>query len=83
MDEPCDVDDRLEERRDVSRRISIDTCAGWHSQPRYGGRAQMPPLIDMSSFHRFGVRLNTKAEPFATGGFRARRRSGSSMRPCP
>jgi hypothetical protein len=26
------------------------------------GQAQTPPLIDKSPFHRFGVRLNTKAE---------------------
>jgi integrase len=38
--------------------------AYWRScvPPSAGGQAQTPPLIDKSPFHRFGVRLNTKAE---------------------
>jgi hypothetical protein len=31
-------------------------------RPSRWGQAQTPPLIDTSPFHRFGVRLNTKAE---------------------
>lgn len=43
------------------------------------GMAQTPPLIAKSPFHRFGVRLNKKAETIRDRASHATRRSGCWM----
>ena len=46
------------------------------------GMAQTPPLFKKSPFHRFGVRLNKKAETMRDRRLCARRRSCCSTRRC-
>ena len=46
------------------------------------GMAQTPPLFKKSPFHRFGVRMNKKAETTRDRRLSARKRSGCSTRRC-
>jgi integrase len=63
--EQADVINRFKTESEYSRRVEISTLhkvlAILRAAIRWG-QAQTPPLIDKSPFHRFGVRLNTKAE---------------------
>jgi integrase len=64
LEEPAIVN-RFKTESEYSRRVEISTLhkvlAILRAAIRWG-QAQTPPLIDKSPFHRFGVRLNTKAE---------------------
>jgi hypothetical protein len=64
LEEPA-VINRFKTESEYSRRVEISTLhkvlAILRAAIRWG-QAQTPPLIDKSPFHRFGVRLNTKAE---------------------
>jgi integrase/recombinase XerD len=63
--EQADVINRFKSDSEYARRVEISTLnkvlAILRAAIRWG-QAQTPPLIDKSPFHRFGVRLNTKAE---------------------
>ena len=64
LEEPA-VINRFKTESGYARRVEISTLhkvlAILRAAIRWG-QAQTPPLIDKSPFHRFGVRLNTKAE---------------------
>lgn len=64
LEEPAIIN-RFKTESEYSRRVEISTLhkvlAILRAAIRWG-QAQTPPLIDKSPFHRFGVRLNTKAE---------------------
>jgi integrase/recombinase XerD len=64
LEEPALIN-RFKTESEYSRRVEISTLhkvlAILRAAIRWG-QAQTPPLIDKSPFHRFGVRLNTKAE---------------------
>jgi integrase/recombinase XerD len=64
LEEPAVVN-RFKTESEYARRVEISTLhkvlAILPAAIRWG-QAQTPPLIDKSPFHRFGVRLNTKAE---------------------
>jgi integrase len=64
LEEPVVVN-RFKIESEYSRKVEISTLhkvlAILRAAIRWG-QAQTPPLIDKSPFHRFGVRLNTKAE---------------------
>ncbi|MGB2714091.1 MAG: site-specific integrase, partial [Vicinamibacterales bacterium] len=64
LEEPAIIN-RFKSESEYSRRVEISTLhkvlAILRAAIRWG-QAQTPPLIDKSPFHRFGVRLNTKAE---------------------
>jgi hypothetical protein len=64
LEEPAPIN-RFKTESEYSRRVEISTLhkvlAILRAAIRWG-QAQTPPLIDKSPFHRFGVRLNTKAE---------------------
>ena len=63
--EDAAVVNRFKTESDYASRVEISTLhkvlAILRAAIRWG-QAQTPPLIDKSPFHRFGVRLNTKAE---------------------
>jgi integrase/recombinase XerD len=63
--EDPDIVNGFKTRSDYARRVRISTLhkalAILRAAIRWG-QAQRPPLIDKSPFHRFGVRLNIKAE---------------------
>ena len=63
--EDADVVNRFKTQSAYARKVKISTMhkalALLRAAIRWG-QAQRPPLIDKSPFHRFGVRLNTKAE---------------------
>lgn len=63
--EDASIINRFKSDSDYARRVEISTLhkvlAILRAAIRWG-QAQTPPLIDKSPFHRFGVRLNTKAE---------------------
>src|SRR5206468_2723898 len=63
--EDAAVVNRFKTESEYARRVEISTLhkvlAILRAAIRWG-QAQTPPLIDKSPFHRFGVRLNTKAE---------------------
>jgi hypothetical protein len=64
LEEPAIIN-RFKTESEYSRRVEISTLHKVLSILRAAirwGQAQTPPLIDKSPFHRFGVRLNTKAE---------------------
>ena len=64
LEEPAIVN-RFKTESEYSRRVEVSTLhkvlAILRAAIRWG-QAQTPPLINKSPFHRFGVRLNTKAE---------------------
>ena len=64
LEEPAIIN-RFKSESEYSRRVEISTLhkvlAILRAAIRWG-QAQTPPRIDKSPFHRFGVRLNTKAE---------------------
>ena len=64
LEEPAVVN-RFKTESEYARRVEIATLhkvlAILRAAIRWG-QAQTPPLIDKSPFHRFGVRLNRKAE---------------------
>jgi integrase len=64
LEEPA-VINRFKTESEYARKVEISTLhkvlAILRAAIRWG-QAQTPPLIDKSPFHRFGVRLNTKAE---------------------
>jgi integrase/recombinase XerC len=64
LEEPA-VINRFKAESEYARRVEIATLhkvlALLRASIRWG-QAQTPPLIDKSPFHRFGVRLNVKAE---------------------
>ena len=63
--EDAAVVNRFKTESDYAHKVEIATLhrvlATLRAAIRWG-QAQTPPLIDKSPFHRFGVRLNTKAE---------------------
>jgi integrase len=63
--EDASIINRFKSDSEYARRVEISTLhkvlAILRAAIRWG-QAQTPPLIDKSPFHRFGVRLNTKAE---------------------
>lgn len=63
--EQPEVVNRFKTESDYARKVEISTLhkvlAILRAAIRWG-QAQTPPLIDKSPFHRFGVRLSTKAE---------------------
>jgi len=63
--EHADVINRFKTESEYAQSVEISTLhkvlAILRAAIRWG-QAQTPPLIDKSPFHRFGVRLNTKAE---------------------
>jgi integrase len=63
--EDASIINRFKSESAYARRVEISTLhkvlAILRAAIRWG-QAQTPPLIDKSPFHRFGVRLNTKAE---------------------
>ena len=63
--EQAEVINRFKTESEYARNVEISTLhkvlAILRAAIRWG-QAQTPPLIDKSPFHRFGVRLNTKAE---------------------
>jgi integrase/recombinase XerD len=63
--EQAEVINRFKAESEYARSVEISTLhkvlAILRAAIRWG-QAQTPPLIDKSPFHRFGVRLNTKAE---------------------
>lgn len=64
LEEPAAIN-RFKSESDYARKVEIATLhkvlAILRAAIRWG-QAQTPPLIGKSPFHRFGVRLNTKAE---------------------
>jgi integrase len=63
--EDASIINRFKSDSEYARRVEISTLHKVLAIVRAAirwGQAQTPPLIDKSPFHRFGVRLNTKAE---------------------